>query len=513
MSARRIDMLDIRELIRHLQAGQSNRQIGLAMHVSRVTVRKYRAWAVAHDLIKRPLASPEEVAHLLEQEQALHPAVKASSSLEPYRAVVTDLRQRGVEMMAIFQRLRDEHAFTGTYSSVRRFVHTLEPAQPDATIRIERQPGEEAQVDFGYAGLMLDVDGQRRRAWAFVMTLSYSRHQYVEFVFDQTVETWLRLHRHAFDYFGGVVIKVVIDNLKAGITHACFDDPQVQRAYRDCAEHYGFLIAPCRPHEPQEKGKVESGVHYVARNFLAGRLPAPIVENNAKVRQWVELIAGTRDHGTTHWPPFVQFQAVEQVVLLPLPATPFEIATWKLAKLHRDCYIQFDKAYYSAPVRLIGQRLWVRGDDHTVRIFADHTLVATFPRATQPGQRQTNLDHLPITKVDALTLTAERCQAEAAQIGPACQQVVQLLLDERPLDRLRIVRKILHLANSYPPARVEQACARALRFDTANYRSIQHILQKGLEADEPTRSPASPPAEERLPRFARTTQQLLAGGA
>ena len=107
----------------------------------------------------------------------LHPAVKASSSLEPYRAVVTDLRQRGVEMMAIFQRLRDEHDFTGTYSSVRRFVHNLEPAQPDATIRIERQPGDapahpglrpgtwaEAQVDFGYAGLMLDADGQRRRA-------------------------------------------------------------------------------------------------------------------------------------------------------------------------------------------------------------------------------------------------------------------------------------------------------------------------------------------------------------
>jgi hypothetical protein len=142
MSARRMDMLDIRELIRQLQAGQSNRQIGRAMHVSRVTVKKYRAWAVAHDLINRPLVSPEEVAHLLAQDQLLHPTVKASSSLEPYRALVTDLRQRGVEMMAIYQRLRDEHGFTGTYSSVRRFVHNLEPAQPDATIRIERQPGD-----------------------------------------------------------------------------------------------------------------------------------------------------------------------------------------------------------------------------------------------------------------------------------------------------------------------------------------------------------------------------------
>jgi len=287
----------------------------------------------------------------------------------------------------------------------------------------------------------------------------------------------------------------------------------VQRAYRDCAEHYGFLIAPCHPHEPQEKGKVESGVHYVARNFLAGRLPAPIGENNAKVRQWVELIAGTRDHGTTHWPPFVQFQAVEQVTLRPLPITPFEIATWKLAKLHRDCYIQFDKAYYSAPVRLVGQMLWVRGDDRTVRIFADHALVATFPRATQPGQRQTNLDHLPVTKVDALTLTPERCQAEAAQIGPACQQVVQCLLAERPLDRLRIVRKILRLVDTFSSTRVDRACARALRFDTVTFRSIQQILQKGLDADVPARPPAPPLADEHPPRFARTVQQLLTGGA
>ena len=185
-------MLDIREVIRQIQAGQSNHQIAHALQMSRVTVSKYRAWAVAHDLVNCPLPSPEEVAHLLEQDHLLHPAVKPPSSLEPYRAVVTDLRQRGLEMMAIFQRLQEEHGFTGTYSAVRRFVHQLEPTHPDVTIRIERQPGEEAQVDFGYAGLMLDTDGQRRRAWAFVMTLSYSRHQYVEFVFDQTVETWLR---------------------------------------------------------------------------------------------------------------------------------------------------------------------------------------------------------------------------------------------------------------------------------------------------------------------------------
>lgn len=503
-------MLDIRELIRQLQAGESARQIAKNMHLSRVTVGKYRTWAVTHDLLNHALPTAENLAQLLAQDQVLQPGVSPVSSVEPYRAVVVDLRQRGLEMMAVFQRLRDEHDYTGTYSSVRRFVQVLEPAQPEATIRIERSPGEEVQVDFGYAGLMFDTDGQVRRAWAFVMTLAYSRHQYVEFVFDQRVETWLLCHQHAFESFGGVPRKVVLDNLKAGIVQACFDEPQIQRAYRDCAEHYGFLIAPCRVREPQEKGKVESGVHYVARNFLAGREPAALPANNVKVRAWIEQIAGIRDHGTTHWQPLVQFKAVEQATLLALPATPFEIATWKQAKLHRDCYVQFDKAYYSAPVRYVGQVLWVRGDAQTLRIYADYTLLATFPRATRPGQRQTNLDHLPIAKVDALTLTPERCQAEAAQIGVATQQVVQQWLDDRPLDRLRTVRKLLRLAETYTPGRLEQACARALHFETAAYRSIKQILQKGLEADAPLASPLLVSAP---PLFARTTQELLAGGA
>ena len=503
-------MLDIRELIRQLQAGQSARQIAKNMHLSRVTVGKYRTWAVTHDLLNHALPTAEELARLLAQDQVLQPIVSTVSSVEPYRGVVIDLRQRGLEMMAVFQRLRDEHDYAGTYSSVRRFVQALEPAQPDATIRIERPPGEEVQVDFGYAGLMFDAVGQVRRAWAFVMTLAYSRHQYVEFVFDQRVETWLLCHQHAFEYFDGVPRKVVLDNLKAGIVQACFDEPQVQRAYRDCAEHYGFLIAPCRVREPQEKGKVESGVHYVARNFLAGRDPAALTANNVKVRAWIEQVAGIRDHGTTHWQPLVQFKAVEQATLSALPATPFEIATWKQAKLHRDCYVQFDRAYYSAPMRYVGQVLWVRGDAQTLRIYADYTLLATFPRATRPGQRQTNLDHLPIAKVDALTLTPERCQAEAAQIGLATQQVVQQWLDDRPLDRLRTVRKLLRLAETYTPSRLEQACARALRFETAAYRSIKQILQKGLEADDLS---ASAPPNCAPPLFARTPQELLAGGA
>ena len=509
MSGRRTNVLDVRELMRHLQAGESDRQTAEALHLTRKTVGKYRAWAIQHNLLQGELPTPEELARLLKQAGATSAAPRAPSSVEPYRAVVVDLRQRGVEIATVFQRLRDDHGYRGSYASVHRFVRSLEPPAPNVTIRIERQPGEEAQVDFGYAGLMLDAQGQRHRAWGFVMTLSYSRHQYVEFVFDQTVETWLLLHQHAFEYFGGVPRKVVLDNLKAGIVQACFDDPQVQRAYRDCAEHDGFLIAPCRVRQPQEKGKVESGVHYVARSFLAGRDVVPLSDNNVKVLGWVEQIAGRRVHGTTRWQPLVQFQQVERATLLPLPPTPFELATWKQVKLHRDCHVQFERAYYSAPFRYVGQTLWLRGDARTVRLYAEYMLVATHPRATTPGQRVTNLDHLPVEKADALTLTPERCRDEAAQIGPATTQVVQQLLDEQPLDRLRSVRKLLRLAQTYTPTRLEQACARVLCFETVSYVSVKQILQQGLEADE---TPTAIPAPD-WPQFARTSRELLAGGA
>jgi transposase len=475
--------MDVREILRQLRAGESDRAIGRNLKVNRATVKKYREWAEGEDLLEGELPPIEELqAHLAASRTEQRPPQNVSS-VETYREQVERLRREGVRMTAIYARLQ-EQGFEGSYSAVRRFVRQLEPLLIDVTVRVERAPGEEAQVDFGYAGYMLDETGQRRKAWTFVMTLAWSRHQYVEFVFNQRVDTWLDLHRHAFEFFGGVPHKIVPDNLKAAIVRASWDgtDLQVQWAYRECAEHYGFLIAPCRPRTPQHKGKVERGVDYVKQNFLAGRGELPLTQANRDVRAWCLTTAGQRTHGTTKQQPLVCFEQTERAVLQPLPDQAYEVATWKRVKLHRDCYVVFENAYYSAPFRYVGQTVLVRGSSRTVKILTtDYELIATHTRAQQPGERVTLLDHLPPYKVEGLLWNAETAQERAAEVGPATQQTVEYLLADRVVDPLPKVRRLLALAQPYGADRLEAACARALAHDDPAYLTVKRILTEGLD--------------------------------
>ena len=229
------------------------------------------------------------------------------------------------------------------------------------------------------------------------------------------------------------------------------------------------------------KGKVEQGgVHNVGRHALAGRTFRDQLDGNAHLRRWMIETAGVRVHGTVKEAPLTRFRELEQAAFRPLPATPYTAPIWKHAKLHRDCHVVFEQAFYSAPHRLIGETLWVRGADPTVTIFLDCGVVAVHPRATKPGQRLTNPDRLPPTNLAGLQVTPVSCRAEAEQIGIATQQVVDRLLDERPVDRLRTAHAILKLTRKVVPHRLEAACARALAFDDVAYARIKRILDRGL---------------------------------
>lgn len=477
----RLAMNYLRDLIHRLRLSQSERSIAKDLRLSRQTVSKYRELARAAGYLDGTTTLPD-VGALAAALGPVPALPRTPSTVEPFQQVVEELLAQGVEMMTIFDRL-GERGYGGSYSSVRRFVHQLQPLQPGASVRVHTAPGEEAQVDFGSAGLFLDPgSGRLRMAYVFVMTLSYSRHQYAELVFDQKIPTWIACHRHAFEWFGGVLRRVVPDNLKAAVLEAALHDPVLSEPYRRMAQHYGFLVSPTRPRTPEHKGKVENGVHFVKRSFLAGQVFADIRAANRRLKEWVTERAGTRDHGTTHRAPLALFRAAEQPALLPLPAEPFELVETRRVKLHPDCHVVIDGSYYSAPSAHIGKAFDAYIFERVVQLFLGVDLVATHLRALARGEWHTRTEHYPAHKADYLIKTPAYCRELAAHIGPATLGVVEHLLAERPLDRLRAVQAILRLADTVGKRRLEAACKRARFFGGApTYRRIKEILNGALD--------------------------------
>jgi transposase len=500
----------VRELIHRLRAGDSERRIATDVRMSRKTVHKYYELAIDHGLLNTDEPLPDDSRLLALLGEAPRPPQQASS-LEAYRDTVVDLLAQGVEMTALYDRLRDNYGYTGSYSAVRRFVHRLCPVEPTAVVRVHCGPGEEAQVDFGAVGKLYDPAGGRlRTAYVFVATLSYSRHQYTEFVFDQTTPTWLALHRRAFESWGGVPRRVVLDNLKAAVLKAHIYDPVLGEAYRRLAQHYGFVVSPTRPATPEHKGKVESGVHYVKRNFMAGQEFVDIQAANRQLAVWVKERAGTRVHGTTRQVPLRLFQDHEQRALLPLPTAAFELIDVRLVTVHPDCHVALDGSYYSVSYLYIGQTLEAYIGERVVQLFHGRELLATHPRAAHPGQWQTRLADYPRGKAAYLERTPERCREIATRVGPATHRVVDTLLAERPLDRLRTVQAILRLEETVGAERLEAACRRALHFGDPRYRRIKDILNAALDRepvpDTATSEPARPFA------FARASAEFFEAG-
>jgi transposase len=470
--------------------------------LARETVHKYQQWAVRHSFLTLGTPFPDDAALAA----ALGEAPKLPtepSSVEPYHARVQELLAQGVEMTAIFARLRDNYGYRGSYSSVRRFVAHLAPPEAKVVVRVHSAPGEEAQVDFGGVGELVDPRDRRlRTASIFVATLCYSRHMHAELVFDQKVATWIALHRHTFEAWGGVPQRIVPDNLKAAVARHLIDGPVLGEAYRRMALHYDFLVSPTRPGTPQHKGKVENGVHYVQRNFMAGQAFADIDIATHRLKVWIREVAGARLHGTTHQAPWRMFEEQERAALRPLPAEPFTLCEVRPVKVHPDCHVTLNGSYYSVPYAYVpggsldkGGHLDAYISERVVEIYDGLKLVATHLRAHSAGEWHTRLEHYPREKALYLERTPQRCREMAAQIGPATSQVVVSLLDQRPLDRLRSVQGILRLQESVGALRLEAACRRALYFGDATYRRIKEILNAALDREplpESTEASAAP---------------------
>lgn len=498
-----------RQALLRMRQGESDRDIAATGLMGRRKAADWRALAKSRGWLDPQVPLPDDQSLAA----ALRPPKRASttvSSLEAHRASVTRWVEQNVSGTAIHQALQRQHGWTGSYSAVRRMAASIRAAlPPEVTCRLEFAPGEAAQVDFGAGPLLEHPDGTLRRTWAFVMTLAHSRHQYLEFVWDQTVATWLGCHRRAFEWFAGVPQRVVIDNAKCAITRACAQDPVVQRAYAECAEGYGFKIDPCPPHDPQKKGIVEAGVKYVKTNFLPLREFRDLADLNAQAKQWVMQTAGLRTHGSTRQQPLTLF-AAEQPLLKSLPAIAPDLGSWHRVSVHKDCHVQFERILYSAPFALAGKTLWLRATDGAVALFEDYRHVATHPRGLRVGQRITCKDHLPPQAQAFFAKDRQWCAAQATEVGPHCVALIEQLLSDNILERLRAAQGVLGLLKPYGAARLEAACQRALAHDSPHYRTVKTILKTGADLQDQGESSATASAYAGANRFTRAAAELFA---
>jgi len=247
-------MVQYRQALVRMRQGESDRQIQATGLMGRRNLAGLRQQAQQQGWLdaERALPADSELVAILRPAKPPHAGVR--STLEPYRSLIEKWSSEGIDGTTIHAALKRRHGYSGSYSSVRRFIRKRLSTTPRVTSVLEFAPGETAQVDFGKGPEITDVyTGEVFKTWVFVMLLAWSRHQYAELVRDQSVETWLGCHRRSFEHFNGVPSKILIDNPKCAITKACYHDPQVQRSYADYAEGYGFLISPCPVADPQKK--------------------------------------------------------------------------------------------------------------------------------------------------------------------------------------------------------------------------------------------------------------------
>jgi transposase len=502
---------DFVEMFRHWNAGRSQVQISEALNIDRKTIRKYLAPALAEGLAPCPVVVFDEKLWRARIQrwfpELVDPAARALTweQIAAHHQWITDQLAVPVTVATIAQRLRDDHGVEVSESTVRRYIATtLTEQRLEERVTVTRgavEPGSEAQIDYGRLGMWCDPDSGRRVAvWVFAMILSCSRALFVQPVLRMDQRSWNASHVAAFEFFGGVPARLVCDNLKTGVIHPDLYDPQINLAYGELAAFFGTLIDPARARKPKDKPRIERPMPYIRDSFFAGREFDSLAQMQVDALRWATDVYGVHKHrGLEGQTPVSVFAAVEADALMTLPQRPFESVVYTVGTLAPDCHVKSGKAFYSAPWRLMGQKVLIRTAGDVVQIFHADTVVAT--HVLHLSGRSTNFEHYPPHKIAHTLRSVTWCRTQAEQIGPGTLAIVAELSTVNAIHRLRAIQGIIRLRDTYGDARLDAACARALAVGDPNYRTVKGILLAGTEhGDDPPRDPVpAPPAMLRGP--------------
>ncbi len=458
------------------QQGWSGRRIARELGLDRGTVAKYLAEE------SKPATNPQTGSRVADPAKPARNPQTGSASIpgpaslcDPWREQIEAALKQGLSIQRIYQDLVGERQFTGSYFAVRRFVLRRVDAQELPFRRMECAPGQELQVDFGLGGWVIE-NGKRRRPHLLRAVLSHSRKGYSEAVWRQTSESFLRCLENAFRHFGGVTVTVVIDNLKAGVIQADWYDPELNPKLEEFARHYGTVILPTQPAMPRHKGKVESGVKYGQNNAVAGRTFASLGEQNLFLSEWERTVADTRIHGTTRQQVGKHFETIERAALQPLPASLFPVFEEARRTVHRDGYVEFKKAYYSAPPEYVGRQVWVRQETRLLRLYNTRREQIALHALAEPGKFTTDPAHLHSRKRHIIERGADYLLDRCRMIGPLTGTWAEAMHQTRGPQSLRVMQGLLRLVEKHPAAVLENAARVATHHGTWRLRDLKRLL-------------------------------------
>jgi transposase len=496
-------MWEILEVLRRVARGERRRAIERVTGRSRSTIRRWLR--AARKLGWEPGQGEPDESLAVAVAQRVRPVRDEASPgasqarLLPHRErirawLASDDEHRGLRLTKV-QQLLVRQGVDVPYSSLHRFAvqHCGFADRRRLTVRrAETAPGELAEVDFGRLGLVWDPEVERRRVHhALLVTLVYSRHQYIYVTPSQKIPDLIAGLEEAWAFFGGVTTRAVLDNLKAAITKADRYDPIFERTFAEYAAHRGFVIDAAVVRHATGKPVVERNVQYLRESFFRGETWLDRDHVQREAIRWCVEVAGQRTHGTTRRRPLVVFENEEKSKLRPLVAGRFDPPVWAEAKVHPDHHIQFAKALYSVPTRHVGKQVWVRGDSKLVRIYVGGECVKTHESVGE-GKRSTDYhdypeELAPYARRDPDALIREGYR-QGAHIGHFLEK---LLAGDFPWAKLRQGQKLLRLTNKYGRARLQAACRRALFFELYNVKRVEQIVKNELERDATT-SPEKP---------------------
>jgi transposase len=396
----------------------------------------------------------------------------------PFATQIEAGLQAGLSAQRIHQDLVREHAFSGGYESVKRYVRRRGATMDPPFRRMECAPAEEMQVDFG-VGAWIEVEGKRRRPHLFRAVLSHSRKGYSEVVWRQTTEVFLRCVENAFRHFGGVTKSVVPDNLKAAVLHADWYDPELNPKLLSFAEHYGTVILPAKPATPRHKGKIEAGVKYAQNNALKGRRFTSLAEQNLFLTEWERTVADTRIHGTVRQQVGKLFLTAERPALQPLPASLFPSFEEARRAVHRDGHIEYQKTFYSVPPEYVGREVWVRAESGLIRIFNLRMQPITVHARAERGRFVTADAHVPDCKRNPVERGTQYLLRRCQLLGPNAGAWAEAMLAHRGPYGLRVLQGLLQLARKHPAPRLEQVAAQAVQRGAWRLRDLRRLLEDG----------------------------------